>query len=378
MSTSRVALCLPGGGAPGVMFQIGALAAMEHRLKGFRGRKCDAYVASSSGASMAAALASGQKVQRIYRAFLDPADDYFPLERGHILRMDVAEWTRTVRTGVRALSHGARSVLSQSLAPTPAALWEELARLYDSMPAGLFSLDVYERFLEDNFARRGVPNQFSAIRKPLRILAHELDSGGPAIFGEPELSHVPVARACVASMATPPLFSPVRIGECHYFNPGPCEISHIDVAAELGANIIVIVNPMVPLNVAEVPTGHGIRPSVRDKGAMWVSNQANRIKLRSLLRASVERAEREYGAKVVMIEPAPTDGVLFMHNPASFAARRAILEYAFKRTRGLIDHWLAESKLPLGEAGWLPVAPSSQPSQPVFEPTELDRRGGGS
>ena len=59
MTDARVALCLPGGGAPGVMFQIGALAALENRLDGFRGRKCDVYVGSSSGSSVAAALASG-------------------------------------------------------------------------------------------------------------------------------------------------------------------------------------------------------------------------------------------------------------------------------------------------------------------------------
>ncbi len=349
------------------MFQVGALAALENRLKGFKGRRCDVYVGSSSGASVVAALSAGQKVERIYRAFLDPADDYFPLERRHILRMDVAEWTRTVRTGVRALSHGARSVLAQSLAPTPAALWEELSRLYDSMPAGLFSLEVYERFLEDNFARRGVPNQFRALEKPLRILAHELDSGEPVVFGESGMDHMSVARACVASMATPPLFSPVRIGDSHYFNPGPCEISHVDVAAAMGAKIIVVINPMVPLNVRRVPTGHGVRPSVRDKGAMWVSNQANRIKLRALLHNSIERVRRETSAKVVVIEPAGTDGELFMHNPASFAARRAILEYGFKHTRQLIDTWLEESKLPLEEARWLPVAPPSQPNQPPPE-----------
>src|SRR5690606_14241004 len=118
--------------------------------------------------------------------------------------------------------------------PSPAALWEELARLYDSMPAGVFSLDGYERFLEDNFLRRGVPNQFRGMPANLRIIAHELDSGRPAIFGGEGLDHVSISRACIASMATSPLFSPVRIGEQHYMNPSPSQVSHVDVAAELG------------------------------------------------------------------------------------------------------------------------------------------------
>lgn len=61
------------------MFQIGALAALEHRLSGFFANGFDVYVGTSSGASVAAALAGGREVQRIYRALLDPSDDYFPL-----------------------------------------------------------------------------------------------------------------------------------------------------------------------------------------------------------------------------------------------------------------------------------------------------------
>ncbi len=350
----HICLCLPGGGAPGAMFQIAAIAALEHCLDGLSGNGFDSYVGTSSGASVAAALAAGQDVQRIYRAFLDPADDYFPLERRHILRMDLSEWRRTVQTGARALSQGSRSFWSSARSPSPAILWEELARLYDSMPAGLFSLDGYERFLEDNFARRGVPNQFRAMPKPLRIVAHELDSGDPVVFGAKDYEHVPVTRACIASMATPPLFSPVRIGNAHFLNPAPSQLSHVDLALELGARIVVVVNPMVPLRVPYVPTGHGVRTSVRDKGAMWVANQANRIKLRALIHGSVDRVRAEGKATVVVIEPEPTDGTLFMHNPASFAARRAILEYSYLYTRDLIARWVAGEQLPLEEAGWHP------------------------
>ncbi len=342
------------------MFQIAAMAALEHSFDGFDGSGFDSYVGTSSGASIAAALAAGQGVQRIYRAFLDPADDYFSLERRHILRMDLVEWRRTVQTGLRALGHGSRSLLSKSLAPSPAALWEELARLYDSLPAGLFSLEGYERFLEDNFLRRGVPNQFGNLPKTLRVLAHDLDSGAAVRFGAPGFEHVPVTRACVASMATPPLFSPVRIGNSHYINPAPVQVSHVDAAVELGAEFIVVINPLVPLNVNYVPTGHGVRASVRDKGAMWVANQANRIKLHGLLWQSIERIRERNQAQVIVVEPEPTDGTLFMHNPASFAARRAILEYSYLYTRELVSHWLERNDLPLDVLGWTPKEQDAQ------------------
>ena len=71
---TRIALCLPGGGATGAMFQIGALAALEDALAGLSERGFDLYVGTNSGASVAAVLAEGQAPESIYRAFLDPAD----------------------------------------------------------------------------------------------------------------------------------------------------------------------------------------------------------------------------------------------------------------------------------------------------------------
>jgi len=69
---TKTALCLCGGGAMGAMFQIGALAALEDSVEGLEVNAFDLYIGSASGASVAASLAAGLPVQRIYRAFLDP------------------------------------------------------------------------------------------------------------------------------------------------------------------------------------------------------------------------------------------------------------------------------------------------------------------
>jgi NTE family protein len=191
----KIALCLLGGGAMGAMFQIGALAALEDTIERFGANDFDLFLGSSAGASVAAGLAGGQPVQRIYRAFLDPADVYFGLERGHLLRVDIAEWRRTVVSAALALRHGASSLMSGKTTTMPARLSQELDRLYDSLPAGLFTLDGYERFLEAFFMRRGVPNAFRDMPRALRILArarlrrrhriagmHRIDGDSAAVF----------------------------------------------------------------------------------------------------------------------------------------------------------------------------------------------------
>jgi predicted acylesterase/phospholipase RssA len=348
----KIALCLPGGGATGAMFQIGALAALEDAVEGLAAHEFDLYIGTSSGACVAAALAGGRPVQRMYRAFLDPADIYFGLERKHLLRIDLVEWRRTLVSALGALRHGAASLFSREPAPPPAQLVEELERLYDSLPAGLFTLERFERFLEDFFVRRAVPNSFHALPRPLRIIAHDLDSGEEILFGTHDFSHVPVTRACIASMAVPPFFSPVRIGDRHYIDAGAAQISHLDVAVREGADVIVVINSMVPVNAETVPTGHGLRGSVRDKGMMWVLNQATRIGIHRIMHESCARIMAAKQATVLLIEPEPSDCILFMYNPANFGVRRNILEHAYRSTRARLARWFNEGEPALERARW--------------------------
>ena len=56
--------------------------------------------------------------------------------------------------------------------------------------------------------------------------------------------------------------------------------------------------------------------------------------------------------KILLIEPDPTDALLFMHNPASFAARRKILEHAYRTTRAKVAEWLAAGHPALERAGF--------------------------
>jgi hypothetical protein len=61
---------------------------------------------------------------------------------------------------------------------------------------------------------------------------------------------------------------------------------------------------------------------------------------------------------LLLIEPDSTDAVLFMHNPASVAARRTILEYAYKTTRDRVARWIDANQPLIERAGLRP-----QPNQ---------------
>jgi NTE family protein len=334
----RVGLCLCGGGVTGAMYQVGCLAALEDRIESFHAGAFDLFVGSASGAAVATALAGGLSVQRMYRALLDPADDFFPLSRNHLLRIDVAELVRGFGTTVTAAR---RIVSSAATNPLDVNVWTELERFVDSLPAGVFTLDPYERFLTEFMVRRGISQRFADLPRPLFIVANDLDAGTRAVFGEGTLRDAPIPRAIAASSALPILYAPVSYEGRDYIDGSVGDVAHVDLAQQQGCELIVVVNPMVPVRAGEtghdVPTGHGPKRRVRDKGALWVYEQAMRMRSETRLRLTLEQFRVSYPeTDVVVLEPKQSDATLFMYSPMNFAARRAILEEGYTSTVRLL------------------------------------------
>jgi len=113
-----------------------------------------------------------------------------------------------------------------------------------------------------------------------------------------------------------------------------------------------VVNPLVPVSIAHraVPTGHGAKDSVRDKGLLWVFNQSMRVGAHARLHQEVARHR---GAMAILVlEPEPTDVLLFLRNPVNPDARRAILEYAYRTTRERIAQWMDKHRSVVERFGW--------------------------
>ncbi|MEY4577985.1 MAG: hypothetical protein RL701_2688 [Pseudomonadota bacterium] len=334
----RIGLCLCGGGVTGAMYQVGCLAALEDRIEAFSAGNFDVYVGTASGAAVATAMAGGLSVQRLYRALLDPADDFFPLSRNHLLRIDVAELLRGFGTTISA----ARRIMSSAATnPLDVNVWTELERFVDSLPAGVFTLDPYERFLSEFMTRRGVSHSFAELPRPLYIVANDLDAGQRVVFGQGNLRDVPIPRAIAASSALPILYAPVRHNDRDYIDGGIGEVAHVDIAQEQGCELIIVVNPMVPVHAGasglDVPTGHGPKRRVRDKGALWVYEQAIRMRSEARLRTSLDALRTSApNTQFLVLEPKQTDATLFMYSPMNFAARRAILEEGYTSTARML------------------------------------------
>jgi len=327
-------LCLGGGGITGAMYEVGCLAALEDAFDDFQATDFDVYVGASTGSVVATALAGGLPAQRLYRALLDPADDFFPLQRQHLLRFDMRELRRVWGS---AFGAARRLVGSVTTRPLAVDVWYELERFTDSLPAGLFTVDALEKFLDSILSRRGLPKTFGEVRPRLMLVASDLDRGQRAIFGAGAIDDVPIATALAACCAVPLLYAPVRIGDRDFVAAGLGETGHVDVAVELGCELVLMLNAMVPVRVdtdaRDVPTGHGPRRRVRDKGLLWVYNQSTRMVTEARLVHGLAAYRADHpDASVLLLEPSPDDAIMFMHSPMNFAARRTILEHGYTST----------------------------------------------
>jgi NTE family protein len=334
MTPKRMGLCLCGGGITGALYEVGCLAAMEEAFEGFQATQFDLFVGTSSGATVALALAGGYNATRLYRALLDPSDDFFPLTRNHLLKFDPFEFKRMWQSGLGALR---RLVSSATSSPLDLDVWNEMDRFYDSLPAGLFTLDAYEKFLDELITRRGIPKTLDGFGGKLLLIANDLDAGERVVLGRGELSDVSSALAVAASTAIAPLFAPVRVNELDLVDGGLGDVGHADVAVDAKCDVVVVINPMVPIKSdpteRDVPTGHGKGLRVRDKGMLWVMNQSWRIRTTPRFRAQLERLRTEQSrADILLIEPDGQEAKMFLYSPMSFAARRVILEDSFRTT----------------------------------------------
>src|SRR5207245_7643931 len=119
--------------------------------------------------------------------------------------------------------------------------------LKDALQTGIFALAHYETWLERLMSKHNLPRRFEDLRPELFITANDLDSGHRAIFGQGALRSVPISKAICASSAIPVFFEPMRIGNRDYIDGGSGKAGHMDLALARGADLILVVNPRVPI-----------------------------------------------------------------------------------------------------------------------------------
>jgi len=339
----RVGLALAGGGPLGAVYEIGALCALEEAIPGLDFNALDAYVGVSAGGFVAAGLANGMTPRQLCAAFIEntgPSGDivhptlFFRPAWGELLQRLATLPVQVARAGL-AYALGTRSLL---------AAVEALGR---SLPTGVFTQAPLQAQLQQMFCAPGRSDDFRALARRLVIVATDLDSGETAPFGLPGWDQVPISQAVAASAALPGLFPPLQINGRWYVDGALKKTLHASVLLDMGLDLVLCLNPLVPFHAEPVggrqgsPRRHRLLaegvapiPQIVYGGLPLVLSQT----FRSLIHSRLELGMRGYasshrGTDILLFEPDQRDPALFLANAFDTSQRRQLAEHAYQRTR---------------------------------------------
>jgi NTE family protein len=329
-TSSGIGLALAGGGPLGGIYEVGALLALADSLDGIEFTKLDAYVGVSSGGFVAAALANGISPAQMYRLFIEDGADA-ALKPEIFLRPAFAEFGRCL-AALPGLA--ARATLQYLRDPWHRGVLESFATLAHAIPTGVFDNGAIDDFLSRLFAAPGRTNDFRKLSRKLFLVATNLDTGAPVVFGSRQHGHVPISRAIEASSALPGLFPPVAIDGEHYVDGALNKTLHASVALDEGVSLLLCINPLVPFDASAAHVhGHSL-DKLKERGLPLVLGQTFRAIIHSRMRVGMERYRDQYpDARIVLFEPDREDADMFMANIFSYRQRKRLCRIAFAKTR---------------------------------------------
>src|SRR5262249_55783747 len=151
--------------------------------------------------------------------------------------------------------------------------------------------------------------------------------------------------------ALPMVYAPVEIGDRELIDGGMVSTTNLDIAVEAGAELVIVINPIVPFVDDFAGSGRpprGSRPR-RGSGIGFPPNgyQAFKLVAHQRLHELAKNWEKRYpGVDIVLIEPEPTDELMFQTSMMNFTSRVEIARHGFESvTKHLAEEYDRYSKV---------------------------------
>ena len=330
---SRTALVLGGGGFTGGVYEIGALRALDLLAVNRTVNQFDVYVGTSAGSFVSSLLANGVTPEEMMRVVNQQVPTPFrDIDRGSLMQLDYLGFAKSLALLPLRTIGLAREVVAQL---GTASLVDIGVGLAEGLPSGLYSNKGLEKYLEDVLGDPDRTNDFRMLENELYLTATDLDTCERIVLGEEEWDDVPISRAVAASTALPMVYKPVEIKGRQLIDGGIRSTTNVDVAVERGAKFVIVVNPLVPyVNDFQkvIPTMLGSRVRrVSDMGFPQIGYQAFKLLAHQRLHEAVKQWEERYpGVDIILIEPSPTDELMFSTNILNFTKRVEIARHGFE------------------------------------------------
>jgi predicted acylesterase/phospholipase RssA len=347
----KTALVLGGGGFTGGVYEIGALRALDLLAVNSSVNQFDVYVGTSAGSFIAALCANGVTPEEMMRVVTRQGKLPFKdIDIGDLLRLNLAEFARKGAMMPWRTVLLARQMIAQRGA---VSLMDALLGLAEGLPSGAYTGSGIETYLRKVLSEPDRTDDFRELACELYLTATDLDSCERVVFGVDPTEDVPISTAVRASGALPMVYAPVKVNDRELIDGGIVSTTNLDIAIEAGAKFVVVINPIVPFVndfSGSVRTLRGTRPRrVSDMGFPQIGYQAFKLVAHQRLHELKKGWEARYpGVDIILIEPEPTDELMFQTSMMSFASRVEIARHGFqsvtKHLAGEYDHYQAVAK----------------------------------
>jgi len=329
---SKTALVLGGGGFTGGVYEIGALRALDLLAVNSTVNDFDVYVGTSAGSFVASMLANGVTPDEMMQVLNERVpSELEDLDLDKVLKPNYLGFvSKAVQLPLRTVE------LVRSLARFGEVSAIDVGvGLAEALPSGLYSGDGIDDYIAGVLSDGGRSNDFRLLDAELYLTATDLDTTERIVFGEPGWQDVPISKAVQCSTTLPIVYKPVDLKGRQLVDGGIRSTTNVDIAVEKGAKFIIVVNPLVPyVNDFErtIPTVFGTRVRrVSDMGMPAIANQTFRLIAHARLHQAVEQWQEKYpGVDIILLEPDPTDELMFGTPIMDYSRRLQIARHGFE------------------------------------------------
>ena len=327
----KTALVLAGGGITGGIYQLGVLRGLDDLLLNRSTLDFDIYVGTSAGAFVATLLSAGISPRALVDMARNPSLALQWSLVSHVFSPNLAEFGQRLRHLPRHLPTIARDLIRHR---GSFLISDLLGFLSLALPSGLLDSSQVGVFMREILELAEMPVDFADIDRELYVVACELDTWERKVFGADTVPKVSIPDAVAASSAIPIVFKPVRLNGVDYVDGGVKGAAAVDVAIDRGADLVVVVNALAPLDVRGVRDStflHRFGRGIGDLGIKAVANQVARGILKDTLTDHVRLLREQHPeVDIVVIEPLPNDEKMFFHEVMSTSARLVVAQHGYE------------------------------------------------